>query len=210
MTRPEGFELTDMDALPACPVEAVQQWLDEAAAFTSRPNPNAVVLATVGDDGQPSARMMLLKSLDERGAVIYTNLHSLKSRQITANPKVALLLHWDVLGRQVRIEGSAIPVSDEEADAYFASRAWASKIGALASDQSNLLESREQLARRVVETTTRYPIGSEVPRPPHWSGYRISLDRVELWQEGDDRLHDRIVYTPSEVGGSWTRRRLWP
>jgi pyridoxamine 5'-phosphate oxidase len=171
-----------------------------------------VALATVGVDGQPSLRMMLLKGLDERGAVVYTNLRSRKSEQMASNPKVALLLHWDVLGRQIRIEGSVTAVSDEEADTYFASRPWASKIGAVASDQSRPLERREQLAERVIETAMQYPLGSDVPRPPHWSGLRVSLDRVELWQEGDDRLHDRIVYTPTVSAGgvSWGKHRLWP
>ncbi|MDP6987582.1 MAG: pyridoxamine 5'-phosphate oxidase [Phycisphaerales bacterium] len=212
MSLPVGFELADMDALHDDPVEAMQRWIDEAAEYAGRPNPNAVALATVGVDGQPSLRMMLLKGLDERGAVVYTNLRSRKSEQMASNPKVALLLHWDVLGRQIRIEGSVTAVSDEEADTYFASRPWASKIGAVASDQSRPLERREQLAERVIETAMQYPLGSDVPRPPHWSGLRVSLDRVELWQEGDDRLHDRIVYTPTVSAGgvSWGKHRLWP
>ncbi|MCP4758172.1 MAG: pyridoxamine 5'-phosphate oxidase [Planctomycetes bacterium] len=197
-----------MDALPANPVEAIEVWLAEATEYAGRPNPNAVALATADADGQPSVRMMLLKGLDERGAVIYTNLESRKGRQIRENPKVALLLHWDVLGRQVRIEGSAMPVSDEEADAYFASRPWASRVGAVASDQSRLLESRDVLAERVIECAMQYPLGSVVPRPSHWSGFRVSLDRIEMWQEGDDRLHDRIVFTPS--GDRWRSERLWP
>jgi len=208
MMLPEGFELADMDALPASPVEAIEEWLAEATSCTDRPNPNAVALATAGTDGQPSVRMMLLKGLDDRGAVIYTNLESRKGGQILENPRVALLLHWDLLGRQVRIEGVATPVSDEEADAYFASRPWASRIGAVASDQSRPLQSREALAERVIEVAMQYPLGSAVPRPSHWSGFRVSLDRVELWQEGDDRLHDRIVYTPS--ADHWSRERLWP
>ncbi|MBT5656271.1 MAG: pyridoxal 5'-phosphate synthase, partial [Phycisphaerae bacterium] len=132
MSLPKGFELADMDALPGNPVPAMLQWLDEATQFSGKPNPNAVVLATAAGDGQPSARMMLLKGLDARGAVVYTNVQSRKGEQITANPKVALLLHWDALGRQIRIEGSVSPVTDEEADAYFASRTWGSKIGAVA------------------------------------------------------------------------------
>ncbi|MDP6478472.1 MAG: pyridoxamine 5'-phosphate oxidase [Phycisphaerales bacterium] len=210
MSIPDGFELADMDALADDPVEAIQRWLDEAAEFAGRPNPNAVALATVGVNGQPSLRMMLLKGLDARGAVVYTNLRSRKSEQIAANPKVALLLHWDVLGRQIRIEGSATVVSDEEADTYFASRPWASKIGAVASDQSRPLGSREHLVERVVETAMQYPLGSDVPRPSHWSGLRVSLERIELWQEGDDRLHDRIVFTPTADGTTWTKHRLWP
>jgi pyridoxamine 5'-phosphate oxidase len=210
MNLPDGFELADMDNLPACPVQATQQWLDEAATYAGRPNPAAVVLATVGHDGQPSARMMLLKGLDVRGAVIYTNLQSRKGEQLAANPKAALLLHWDVLGRQIRIEGSVTAVSEAEADAYFASRPWASKIGAAASDQSAPLGTRAELAERVIDFATKFPLGSDVPRPPHWTGLRVSLERVELWQQGDDRLHDRIVYTPTSAAGTWATHRLWP
>lgn len=210
MTLPHGFELADMDALQGDPVPAMLQWLDEATQFSGKPNPNAVVLATATADGQPSARMMLLKGLDARGAVVYTNMQSRKGEQITANPKVALLLHWDALGRQIRIEGSVSQVSDEEADAYFASRPWGSKVGAVASDQSRPLGSRAELAQRVIEMAMQYPLGSDVPRPAHWTGLRVSLDRVEMWQEGDDRLHDRIVFTPSANGQSWTNERLWP
>jgi pyridoxamine 5'-phosphate oxidase len=210
MTLPEGFELADMDALRGDPVAAMLQWLDEATQFSGKPNPNAVVLATAAEDGQPSARMMLLKGLDARGAVVYTNMQSRKGEQITANPKVALLLHWDALGRQIRIEGSVSQVPDEEADAYFASRPWGSKVGAVASDQSRPLGSRAELAQRVIEMAMQYPLGSDVPRPAHWTGLRVSLDRVEMWQEGDDRLHDRIVFTPSANGQLWTTERLWP
>ena len=208
MSLPDGFELADMDALPESPVDAVRAWLEEAARFAGRPNPHAVVLATCGADGQSSARMMLLKGFDVRGAVVYTSLDSRKGHQIQENPRVALLLHWDVLGRQVRIEGAATRVPGEEADAYFASRPWGSRIGAVASDQSRPLASREALAERVVEVAMQYPLGSVVPRPQHWTGLRVSLDRVEMWQEGDDRLHARIVYTAGEDG--WTTKRLWP
>ena len=210
MSLPEGFELADMDSLPADPVEAIQSWLSEASAFSGRPNPNAVVLATANPEGQPAARMMLLKGIDSRGAVVYTNTESRKGRDLAKNPKVALLFHWDALGRQIRIEGTATRVTDAEADAYFASRPWGSRVGAVASDQSRPLDSREALAERVVEVAMQYPLGSEVPRPPHWTGFRVSLDRVEFWQEGDDRLHDRIVYTCSGAEGQWDRTRLWP
>ncbi len=208
MNLPDGFELTDMDALPDNPVDAVRRWLEEATQFSGRPNPHAVALATCGADMQPSARMMLLKGFDARGAVVYTNLESRKGRQLGENARAALLLHWDILGRQVRIEGEASHVGDDEADAYFASRPWGSRIGAVASDQSQPLESRDALAERVVEVAMQYPMGSTVPRPMHWSGLRVSLDRVEMWQEGDDRLHDRIVYTTRE--GGWATSRLWP
>jgi len=127
---------------------------------------------------------------------------------LTENARVALLLHWDALGRQVRIEGVASQVPDSEADRYFASRPWGSRIGAVASDQSSPLASREALAERVVEVAMQHPLGSEVPRPAYWTGLRVSLDRVELWQEGDDRLHDRIVFEPSADG--WSKTRLWP
>ena len=208
MNRPEGFVPADMDRLPADPLPTIHSWIEDARHFAGRPNPEAVVLATCGQDGQPSARMMLLKGLDERGAVIYTNLQSRKALQIASNPRVALLMHWDVLGRQIRIEGQATSVSDVEADAYFASRPWGSRVGALASDQSKALTSRSLLSEKVREIATQYPEGCTVPRPDHWSGYRVSLDQIELWQEGDDRLHDRVVYTPGPEG--WKQQRLWP
>jgi len=208
MSLPEGFELADMDRLAEDPVVVMEAWLEEARLYAGRPNPNAVALATVGADGQPSARMMLLKGIDARGAVVYTNLESRKGVQLKENPRAALLLHWDVLGRQIRIEGGVSPVTAEEADAYFASRPWGSRIGAIASDQSRPLASRDVLAERVVERAMQHPLGSTVPRPPHWGGLRVALERVEFWQEGDDRLHDRIVYTPA--GAAWERARLWP
>ena len=209
MTLPEGFQLADMDRLPADPVQAVVSWLEEAHAYAGRRNPNAAALATCGHDGQPSARMMLLKDIDATGAVVYTNLESKKGIQLSENPRASLLMHWDALGRQVRIEGGVSRVSADEADTYFASRPWGSRIGAVSSDQSRPLGSRDELAQRVDAIASEFPQGSDVPMPAHWTGLRISLDLVELWQEGSDRLHDRIQYKAIPEGG-WVQQRLWP
>lgn len=205
---PGGLERMDMDTPPAEPVASIQRWLDEACEHADKPNPMAMTLATVDGGGQPTARMMLLKGIDERGAVFFTNLQSRKGDHLIGNPRVALLLHWDALGRQIRIEGTVAPVSDVEADAYFASRAYLSRIGAVASDQSRPLASRSDLEQRVAQVSADYPRDSTVPRPAHWAGLRVSLDRVEFWQQGEDRLHDRIVYWPD--GDSWRVQRLWP
>jgi pyridoxamine 5'-phosphate oxidase len=209
MNRPDGFMPADMDALDADPLVVMTQWLEDATRYSGKPNPHAAALATCGADGQPAARMLLLKGLDHRGAVVYTNLGSDKGRQIEQNPHAALLFHWDCLGRQLRIAGGVTIVDDEQADAYWSSRPWPSQIGGLASDQSRPLADRQSLADRVIEVATQYPLGTEVPRPPHWTGLSVTLDRVEFWQEGDDRLHDRIVYETTGDGG-WTVSRLWP
>jgi len=209
MNRPDGFMPADMDALDADPLVVMTQWLEDATRYSGKPNPHAAALATCGADGQPAARMLLLKGLDHRGAVVYTNLGSDKGRQIEQNPHASLLFHWDCLGRQIRIAGGVTIVDDEQADAYWSSRPWPSQIGGLASDQSRPLADRQSLADRVIEVATQYPLGTEVPRPPHWTGLSVTLDRVEFWQEGDDRLHDRIVYEATGDGG-WTVSRLWP
>lgn len=201
-------ERLNMDAPPADPVAAVQRWLDEAVEHAGRPNPLAMTLATVDGQGRPSARMMLLKGFDARGAVFFTNRQSRKGLDLAENDAVALLLHWDGLGRQLRIEGGVSPLSEAESDAYFASRPRPSQIGALASDQSRPLDSRSELEARYAEVEARYPEGTQVPRPRHWSGFRVSLERLEFWQDGDARLHDRVVYTPCDEG--WAIQRLWP
>ncbi|MCH2142519.1 MAG: pyridoxamine 5'-phosphate oxidase [Phycisphaerales bacterium] len=208
MSLPEGFSLTDMDRLGPDPLVIMHQWLDDAAQYSGRPNPNAAALATCGRDGQPAARMLLLKGLDARGAVVYTNLQSDKGTQIAENPHAALLFHWDLLGRQLRISGAVSQVEDAEADAYWVSRPWGSQVGGVASDQSRPLADRGALADRVAEVAELYPVGSEVPRPAHWTGLRVALERIEFWQEGDDRLHDRIVYEAKP--GGWEISRRWP
>lgn len=195
---------------PADPLTLFAAWLAEAEA--SEPNdPNAMALATVGRDGMPSCRMVLLKGYDQAGFVFYTNYESRKGQQLLETPKAALLFHWKSLRRQVRIEGEVAAVSDEEADAYFASRPKQSQIGAWASQQSRPLKGRLELEKRVATFAARYAIG-QVPRPPYWSGFRLAPRLIEFWQDGAFRLHDRLVYKRSdaEAGEAWSTERLFP
>ena len=191
---------------PSDPIATFTAWLGEAEASEPR-DATAMTLATVGADGMPSARMVLLKGVDERGFVFYTNLESRKGRQLLAHPKAALVFYWKSVNRQVRVEGEVSPVSEAEAEAYFASRPRDSRIGAWASTQSRPLESRFALEKRVAEYALKYPVGA-VPRPPYWSGFRIVPRLIEFWQEGTFRLHDRLVY--HREGESWRTERLYP
>jgi pyridoxamine 5'-phosphate oxidase len=192
---------------PADPLELFRAWYAEAEQ--SEPNdPNAMALATADASGMPSVRMVLLKDADAEGFVFYTNLESRKGVQLHENPKAALVMHWKSLKRQIRAEGTVAPVTDEEADAYFASRSRGSQIGAWASLQSQAMASRHDLEKRVARYTAKFNVG-RVPRPAHWSGFRIAPRRIEFWQEGRFRLHDRIVYVPDGAGG-WTTQRLFP
>ncbi len=188
------------------PFELFAAWLAEATQ-TELNDPNAMTLATATPDGRPSARMVLLKGADRDGFVFYTNTESRKGGELAANPEVALLFHWKSLARQVRIEGLAEPVRAEEADAYYASRARISRLGAWASDQSRPLESRDVLEARVAEMERKFP-GSAIPRPPHWSGYRVRPDRFEFWRDMPFRLHDRTVFT--RANGAWVTQTLYP
>lgn len=184
------------------------EWLKEAEA--SEPNdPNAMALATADDEGLPNVRMVLLKGFDERGFVFYTNFESQKGQELLATGKAALCFHWKSLRRQVRVRGPVEEVSKEEADAYYASRPRDSRIGAWASQQSRPLESRFALETAVAMYTARYAIG-EVPRPPHWSGFRVKPVSLEFWHDRPFRLHDRVVFTRAVPGGEWSKSRLYP
>jgi len=187
------------------PLAPFQRWLDEA--WRGEPNAHSMTLATATPDGRPSARMVLLKELDSRGFVFYTNLESRKSEELFANPYAALCFMWKSLNRQVRIEGPVEPVDDEDAEAYFASRPRDSQLGAWASDQSRPLESRAALEQRVEEFSRRFA-GDRVPRPAYWSGFRVVPQRVEFWQERPFRLHDRLLFI--REGEGWRRGRLFP
>ena len=171
------------------------------------PEPTAFALGTVGPDGQPSVRILLLKAVDVRGFAFYTNYESRKGRELIAHPQAAMCFHWQPLQRQVRVEGLAERVGAEEADAYFASRARESQIGAWASRQSQPMEHPDALDERYREFEARFASGP-VPRPPHWSGFRLVPKRIEFWHEGASRLHDRLVYT--REGDGWRTEVLFP
>lgn len=189
------------------PIDIFTQWLAEAGK-TEPNDPNAMALATVDADGMPSVRMVLLKDHGADGFVFYTNLESRKGEALAANPRAALLFHWKSLQRQVRVEGVVTPVSEEEADAYYASRARDSRIGAWASDQSRPLSGRAELLARVAEFGARHAVG-EIPRPPHWSGFRVAPERIELWQDKPFRLHERRLFIADGAGG-WKESMLYP
>ena len=183
-------------------------WFAEAGR-TEPEDPNAMALATADAEGRPSVRMVLLKGFDARGFMFYTNLESQKGRHLAQNQAAALCFHWKSLRRQVRVEGTAEPVTPEEADAYFRSRPRASQIGAWASAQSRPLEGRWLLERRVAEFTVKFNIGP-VPRPAHWSGFRVVPRRIEFWRDRPFRLHERLVFERTVPTDPWTHHRLFP
>ena len=199
-----GGDFTEADE----PLRLFAAWFAEAKR--SEPvNPDAMTLATIGRDGLPNARMVLLKGFDDRGFVFYTNRDSIKGRELAEEPKAALTFYWKSLQRQVRARGTVEPVSQDEADAYFASRSRMAQIGAWASKQSAALESRMAFEKAVARYTAKFAIGT-VPRPPHWSGYRVVPQEIEFWQERPFRLHDRVAFTRSGLTVPWSKTRLYP
>ncbi|MBN3749132.1 pyridoxamine 5'-phosphate oxidase [Burkholderia sp. Se-20373] len=190
------------------PFAQFDRWFKEALA-AKLPEPNTMTLATVGADGRPSARIVLIKGVDERGFVFFTNYESRKGRDLAAHPQAALLFYWIELERQVRIEGRIEKTSAEESDRYFASRPLGSRIGAWASEQSAVIDSRATLEAQEKAVSERY--GDNPPRPPHWGGYRLVPDSIEFWQGRPSRLHDRLLYT-RDAGTStgWSISRLSP
>jgi len=190
------------------PLRLFAAWFAEAKR-AEPVNPDAMTLATVGADGLPNARMVLLKGFDERGFVFYTNADSIKGHELAAAPKAALTFYWKSLQRQVRLRGGVEAVSNEEADAYFATRSRMAQIGAWASKQSAALESRLAFEKAIARFTAKFAVGA-VPRPPHWSGYRVVPTEIEFWQERPFRLHDRIAFTRASLTAPWTKTRLYP
>ncbi len=201
--------LTDGDFTQSdAPMALWEAWFAEAKK--SEPaDPNAMAVATLDDDGLPNLRMVLLKGVDARGFVFYTNTESQKGRELARHAKAALLFHWKSLTRQLRIRGAVERVSDAEADAYFASRPKLSQIGAWASQQSRPLESRLAFEKAVAVTTAKYALSS-VPRPPHWTGFRVVPNVMEFWHDRAFRLHDRIEFRRDSLGADWRKVRLYP
>lgn len=190
------------------PFEQFRRWF--AAAEASEPNDaNAMTLATADSDGRPSARIVLLKELDDRGFTFFTNTESQKGRNLEVNPFAALCFHWKSSRRQVRVEGPVTSVTEAEADAYYGSRPRGSRIGAWASQQSRPLADRPALLAAVARFEAEYE-GKDVPRPAYWSGYRLTPQRVEFWQDGEFRLHDRFVFARAVDGAPWSVQRLYP
>lgn len=199
-----GLHEQDLDPSPLAHLD---RWLKEAVAV-QHPEPTAMTLATASPDGEPSARVVLLKALDERGLVFFTGYESDKGRQLMANPRACACFFWVLLERQARITGAVSRVAREESEAYFRSRPRETQLGAWASRQSTVLTGRDELEARLAEARARFGEG-EVPCPPHWGGYRLAPDRVELWQGRPSRLHDRMRYVRAAEGG-WRIERLSP
>ncbi|HTJ58718.1 MAG TPA: pyridoxamine 5'-phosphate oxidase [Devosiaceae bacterium] len=198
----------DADTTPLDPFAVFEEWFAEA--LTSEPHdPHAMAIATVDDAGLPDVRMVLMNARDTRGFAFFTNFGSAKGQQLLANPHAAMVMHWKSLRRQVRARGPVEVVAPEEADAYFATRARGSQIASSASEQSRPLESREKLLGRI-EAMTRRLGDAPVPRPQHWSGFRIVPLAIEFWKDGAFRVHDRVLFTREAVAEPWQRQRLYP
>lgn len=206
-TAPDGTVDGPPHMAATDPLALFDEWLSEAGE-TEPNDPNAVSLATIGEDGLPDVRTVLLKGHDARGFCFYTNFEGRKGRQLRANPVAAMNFHWKTRARQVRLRGRVELVEKAEADAYYASRALGSRIGAWASEQSRPLESRAALIERVRAMETEH--GDSPPRPPHWGGFRLVPVEMEFWQDGEFRLHDRIRFTRGDVSEPWAGQRLHP
>ena len=190
------------------PMDLFEYWFNEAKK-TEINDPNALALATVGKNGIPSVRMVLLKDFNEKGFVFYTNLNSRKSNEIKSNPNVSMCFHWKSLLRQVRITGKLSNVSDAEADSYFNSRSFGSRIGAWASNQSSVLESRDKLIESIEEFKKKYSNEKNIPRPKHWSGWNLNPIEIEFWLDGKDRIHERLLYSRKD-NNMWEKNLLSP
>ena len=204
--------MSDLQTLPSDPCRLLGAWIEKAAAESGKPNPNAMMLATVGADGRPSVRTLLHKGYDEATGrlTFFTNYRSRKAREIENNPSVAIVIHWDKLERQVRLEGQVERAPADVSDAYFATRPREHQLGAWASEQSEPLESWEMLMFKVLQTADRF-LDRDVERPPHWGGYVFTPDSIEFWQGGPGRVHERVLYTrdPDSEHG-WTPQWLNP
>lgn len=199
-------EPLDISTVHSDPIEQFRRWFDEVLQAGIR-QPNSMALATATPQGDPSVRMVLLKGFDEHGFVFYTNYQSRKGQELEANPQAELVFYWEEVNRQVRIHGSVAKVSASESEEYFQTRPYGARLGALVSQQSRHLASRAEFEAALEDLKHRYPV--EVPRPPHWGGYRLTPDRMEFWQGRENRLHDRIEYRRTSAR-SWQLARLFP
>ena len=201
--------MTLFDSLADDPFGLFDSWMADAVQSEVN-DPNAMALATADEDALPNVRMVLLKGVDARGFVFYTNLESHKGGELQGHPQAALWFHWKSLQRQVRVRGPVSAVADDEADAYYASRSRESRLGAWASQQSRPLADRAELDAAYADMQARFADQDDIPRPPHWSGRRVTPLSIEFWQDGNHRLHDRLVYARSAPDAAWQTQRLYP
>lgn len=209
LRQPYSYKPLTVADVAADPMEQFKSWFSKARELSEKERPNAMTLATATPEGVPSARIVLLKEVDEQGLIFYTNYKSRKARELADNPYAALVFWWPVLERQVRVQGQVERISAEASNRYFAVRPRGSQIGAWASQQSAVIKSRQELADQVEVVTEKY-VNQEVPRPPHWGGYRLCPTAFEFWQGAPSRLHDRIYYQKKENEKGWAIKRLAP